>query len=187
MGGALFSRELFGQGPVRIVALEDAVAVAIDTERHAVSRDHGLQSVEIAERVFWFELKVSGEDLAGGVVLKANESEFRTAAFQPIMTAGIGEHHHAEAGTAQAAGAVLASAALLRRCQLGGAQNAAYGLAADRQMLFAVQFLAEMRIVEANILAADQFENRATLGSRESPGHRPSAIAVMHPGHGVGP
>ena len=56
---------------MRIVALEDAVAVAIDTERHAVSRDHGLQSVEIAERVFWFELKVSGEDLAGGVVLKA--------------------------------------------------------------------------------------------------------------------
>ena len=117
--GALFSRELFGQGPVRIVALEDAVAVAIDTERHAVSRDHGPQSVEIAERVFWFELKVGGEDLAGGVVLKADEGEFGAAAFQPIMTAGIGEHHHAEAGTAQAASAVPARAALLRRCQLG--------------------------------------------------------------------
>ena len=129
---------------------------------------------------------MGGEDLAGGVVLQADEGELGAAAFQPIMTAGVGEHHHAQAGTAQAASAVPARAALLRRCQLGAAQNAAYGLAADRQMLFAVQLLAEMRIVEANILAACQFENRPALGSGKSPGHGPSAIAVMHPGHGVG-
>ena len=118
LGGALFSGELFGHGPVGIVALKDAVAVAVEAERHAVSGDHGVQSAEITESVFRFELKVSREDLAGGVVLKANEGELGAAAFQPIMTAGIGEHHHAEAGTAQAAGAVLAGAALLRRCQL---------------------------------------------------------------------
>src|ERR1700687_4193903 len=112
MGGALFTGELFGQGPVGIVALEDAMAVAVETERHAVSSDHGAQSAEIAKSVFRFELKVSGEGLAGGVVLKADESELGAAAFQPIMTAGIGEHHHTEAGTAQAAGAVLAGAAL---------------------------------------------------------------------------
>ena len=37
LSGRLFSGELFGQGPVGIVALEDAVAVAIEAERDAVS------------------------------------------------------------------------------------------------------------------------------------------------------
>src|SRR5271167_2616399 len=149
MGGALFAGELFGQGPVGIVALEDAVAVAVEAERHAVRGDHGVQSAQIAEGVFGFELKMSGEDLAGGVVLKADEGEFGAAAFEPIMAAGVGEHHHAEAGTAQAASAVLARAALLRGSDFGTAQDAAHALAAERQMLFAVEFLAEMRIVEA--------------------------------------
>jgi len=34
---SLFSGELFGEGPVRIVALEDAMAVAVEAERNAVS------------------------------------------------------------------------------------------------------------------------------------------------------
>src|SRR5271168_580611 len=131
MGGALFPGELFGHGPVGIVALEDAVAVAVQAERDAVRRDHSVQSAEIPERIFRFELEVSGEDLAGGVILKADESELRTAAFEPIMTASVGEHHHAEARTAQAAGAVLAGAALLRRSQLGRTQDAADGFATD--------------------------------------------------------
>jgi hypothetical protein len=80
MGGALFTRELFGQSPVGIVALKDAVA----------GGDHGVQSTEIAESVFRFELGVSGEDLAGGVILKADQGELGVAAFQSIMTAGDG-------------------------------------------------------------------------------------------------
>jgi hypothetical protein len=154
LGGALFAGELFGHGPVGIVALEDAVAVAVKAERHAVSRDHGMHCAHIAERVFRFELKMSGEDLAGGIVLKADEGELGAAAFEPVMTAGVGEHHHAKARTAQAASAVLARAALLRRSQLGRAQNAAHALAADHEFLLAAQFFTEMRIVEAGILAA---------------------------------
>ena len=69
MGGALFTRELFGQGPVGIVALEDAVTIAVQAERHAVSRDHGVQRAHIAEGVFRFELKMGREDLAGGIIL----------------------------------------------------------------------------------------------------------------------
>ena len=135
LGGALFTGELFGHRPVGIVALKDAVAVAVEAEGHAVGGDHGLQSAEIAKSVFRFELEVSGEDLAGGVVLKADESELGAASFEPVMAAGVGEHHHAEAGTAQAAGAVLAGAAFLRRSQLGAAQDAAHGLAADDNVL----------------------------------------------------
>jgi hypothetical protein len=110
---------------VGIVALEDAVAIAVKAEGDTVSHDHGMHSAEITESVFRFQLKVSGEDLAGGVVLKADEGELGTATLQPIMTAGIGEHHHAEAGTAQAAGAILAGTALLRGSQLGSTQDAA--------------------------------------------------------------
>jgi hypothetical protein len=122
LGGPLFTGELFGHGPVGIVALEDAVAVAIKAEGHAVSHDHGVRRTHIAEGVFGFKLEVSGEDLAGGVVLKTDESEFGAAAFEPVMAAGVGEHHHAEARTAQAAGAILTGAALLRGSQLSGAQ-----------------------------------------------------------------
>jgi hypothetical protein len=57
----LFSGELFGQRPVGIVALKDGVAV--EAERNAVRDDHGVQSAEIAERIFGFELELSGENL----------------------------------------------------------------------------------------------------------------------------
>src|SRR5271165_4340505 len=186
LGGALFPGELFGYGPMGIVALEDAVAVAVDTEGHAVSGDHGVHRAHIAEGIFGFELKVSGEDLAGGVILKADEGELGAAAFQPVVAAGVGKHHHAEAGTAQAAGTILASPTLLRRSQLGAAQDAAHGLATDHEVLLAMKFLAEMRIVEALILAACQLEDRLAQGCGQSPGHGPSAVAVMHPSHGVG-
>jgi len=73
LGGRLFSGELFGQSPVGIVALKDAMAITVEAEGDAVSSDHGVQSAEIAESVFRFDLEVSGEDLAGGVILKADE------------------------------------------------------------------------------------------------------------------
>ena len=117
LGGRLFSGKLFGEGPVWIVALEDVVAVAVETERDAVGGNHGVQGAEIAEGIFGFELEVSGQDLAGGIVLKADERKLRAAAFEPVMTTGVGERHHAETGTGRPAGAILARPALLRRSQ----------------------------------------------------------------------
>jgi hypothetical protein len=162
------------------------MAIAIQAEGDAMSGDHGAQSAEITKGVFRFELKVRGEDLAGGIVLKADQSELGAAAFQPIMATGVGEHHHAEAGTAQAAGAVLAGTALLRGSQLGGAQDAAHGLAADLEFFLRVQFFTEMRIVKALILAARQCQDRPAQGRGQSPGHGPSAIAVLYPSDAVG-
>src|SRR5450755_2706376 len=159
LGGSLFAGELFGQGPVSIVALEDAVAVAVEAEGYAVRGDHGVQSAKIAESIFGFELEVGGQDLTGGVILKADERELRAAAFEPVMAAGIGERHHAEAGTGQAAGAVLVRPTLLGRRQFGGTQDAAYGLAADGEVLLGPKFFGEVGIVEALILAAGQAQN----------------------------
>jgi hypothetical protein len=96
MGWSLSTGELLGDSPMGIVTLEDAVAIAIEAERHAVGGDHGTQGEEIADGVFGFELEVGGEDLFGGVILKADQGELRAAAFEPIVRTGVGECHHAE-------------------------------------------------------------------------------------------
>src|SRR5208337_3624686 len=44
-----------------------------------------------------------------------------------------------------------------------------------------------MRIVEALILAAGQAQDELLLGDRNGPRHGATAIAVLHPGDGVGP
>jgi hypothetical protein len=106
-----------------MVALEDGVAVAVETERDAMRGDHGVEGGEIAGSIFGFELEVSGEDLTGGVILKPDERELGAAAFEPVMMAGVGERHHAQTGTGWATGAVLTRPALLRRGQFGGAQS----------------------------------------------------------------
>src|ERR1700690_26091 len=81
LGGSLFSGELFGERPVGIVALEDGVAVTVEAEWDAVRGDHGVEGAEIADGIFGFELEVSGQDLASGVVLKADQGELGPAAF----------------------------------------------------------------------------------------------------------
>jgi hypothetical protein len=63
------------------------------------------QSAKIAEGAFRFELEVSGENLAGGVVLKADESELEPSCFEPVVAASVGENHHATE-RALAAGAI---------------------------------------------------------------------------------
>ena len=63
-----------------------------------MSGDHGAESAEIAEGIFGFELEVSGQDLAGGVVLQADQRELGAAALEPVMTTGIGEGHHPKRG-----------------------------------------------------------------------------------------
>src|SRR5450755_822396 len=44
-----------------------------------------------------------------------------------------------------------------------------------------------MRIVEALVLAAGQAQDQLLLGKRNGPGHGTPAIAVLHPGDGIGP
>ena len=121
LSGSLFAGELFGECPVGVVALKDGVAIVVEAEGNAVGGDHGVQSAQIADSIFRFELEVSGEDLAGGVVLKTDEGEGGATALEPIVAASIGEDHHAETRTGRASGAILAGPAFLRRGQLGSA------------------------------------------------------------------
>ena len=82
-----------------IIALKNIVAIAIQTQRDAIGSDHGMQNAQIAKRIFGFALEARGKDLTGGVILKTDQCELWAAAFEPIMTAGISEHHHAETRT----------------------------------------------------------------------------------------
>ena len=134
LSGSLCSGELLGEGPVRIVALKDGVTIAVKAERNAVRGDQGVQGAKLAESIFGFELEMSGEDLRGSIVLKADEGECGAAALEPVMTAGMGERHPAETRSRRAAGAILAWPALLRRGQFRGSQDAPHGLAADREV-----------------------------------------------------
>jgi len=133
-----------------------------------------VQGAEIADRIFGFELEVSGEDLAGGVILKADESKGGAAAFEPVVTAGIGQRHHAKARAGRAAGAIFARPALLRRGEFRGPQDAPHGLAADGKILFSTKLFRQMRIVEALILASG-LGSRSTASGEEA---RPTAWSV---------
>ena len=154
LGGSWLTGELFGEGPVGIVARKDGVAIAVEAAGDAVGGDHGVEGAEIAESIFGFELEVRGKDLAGGVVLPADEGEDGATALEPVVATGVGEDHHAETRAGRATGAVLARPALVRRSPLGGAQDTAHGFAAHGQALLSAKFFYQMGIVEAPILAA---------------------------------
>ncbi len=130
---------------------------------------------------------MSGEDLAGGVVLKTDEGEFGPTALKPIMAAGVGQRHHAETRAGRASGAIFARPPLLRRGHFGGPQNTAHGFATEGEMVLGAQFLGQMGIVEAPILALRQAYDQLFLGSGDGPRHGASAIAMMNPADGIRP
>jgi len=105
LGWQLLTGEFFGDAPVGIVALEDAMAIAVEAEGHAVGGDELTQQLEVADGVLGFELEMGGGDSTGGVVLQSQQGEARPAAFEPVMATSVGQLHQAEAGTALAAGA----------------------------------------------------------------------------------
>src|SRR6202045_1564113 len=144
------------------------------------------KGAQITHGIFRLPLKLRGQDLPSGVILKAHQSELGTAAFQPIVATGIGEHHHAEARARDSTTAISASATFLRRGQFGSSQNTPRRFAAERQISLGAKFLREMRIVEALILAARQAQDQLLLGKRNGPRPALSTIAMLHPIQGIG-
>src|SRR6266478_5739733 len=124
--GLAFTGELFFDGPVVVVADEDAAVVAIQSEWHTVPADHLLKQAEIAESGFR-EKELRRQDFAGGVVL----------------------HEFSELGGTQSALTMRGSAALSRGAEAVLAQQAAKGLATEGKALVFHEFLAQMVVVEA--------------------------------------
>src|ERR1019366_447581 len=118
-----------------------------------------MKATKVTQSILGFELELGGQDVAGGVILEADEGEARTAALEPVVTTGIGLQHHASARAAWAAGAIFAGTTLLRGGQLGPPQNTAQGFAAEAESFILHQLVVKMRVVEAGILGAGQFSS----------------------------
>ena len=86
-----------------VVANEDAVAIAVETEGDAEAAQQAVEQAEIAACIFGGE-EFGDEDFARGVVQEAQQGELRAAIFQPAVQAGVEQQHLAFA-SARAGGA----------------------------------------------------------------------------------
>ena len=74
LGGLALAGEFFLDGPVIVVADEDAVAIAVEGRGDAEAAEQALEQVKVAFGGFRRE-ELSGEDFAGSVVLHAQSGE----------------------------------------------------------------------------------------------------------------
>ena len=148
LGGLTFSGELFFHRPKVVVAHEDAAVIAIKGEWSAMATQQLAEQGEITERGLGGE-ELGGEDFTGGIVLQAERSEPRAAAFEPIVGRAIQLHQFALASGSQTALAMSRRAAFAGRAQTGLAQKTTQRLTAEGEALDLAKLFAEMVIVEA--------------------------------------
>ncbi len=150
LGRLTFSSELFIDGPAVVVANEDAAVIAVKSQGHAEAAQQLAKQAEIAESGFRRK-ELRGQDFAGGVVLHAQSSEARSAAFEPVVRAAIELHEFAEPCGTQAALAMSRSPAFSWRAKTVLAQQATQGFAAQGKTLAFEELLAEVVVVEAGV------------------------------------
>ena len=156
--GLTAAGELFLHRPVIIVANEDAVAVAVETDGHAEAAQQAVEQAEIAARVFGEEEFGNG-NFASGVVEKAEQGKLRAAIFQPTVKTAVQQQHLSLASARKTALAMGGSASLAGRADPGRAQQAAQGLTPKREAFLLDQFFAEVMIVETGIGGAGQMQD----------------------------
>ena len=175
--GLAAAGELFFHRPVIVVANEDAVAVAVETEGYAEAAQQAVEQAEIAAGVFGGE-EFGDQNFASGVVQKAEQGKLRAAIFQPAMKAGVEQQHFAFASARQAALAMRGSATLAGRADPGRAQQTAKGFAPEREAFLLDQFFAEVMVVEAGIGGAGQMQDAIPHALRQAAMAGSSAAGV---------
>ncbi len=140
---------------MRIVAHEDAAAVAVKSGGYAKTAEQALQQVKIAFSRFGKE-ELRHEDFTAGVVLHPESGETRTATFEPVVRAAVELHELAFASDAHTALAMSGSAAFTWRAATFLAQHAAEGLATKGKTFDLVEFFTEVMIVETGIFGAGE-------------------------------
>ena len=158
LSGLALAGELFVDGPVIVVASEDAAAIAVEGDGNAVAAQQALEQAEIALGGFRGE-ELGGKDFAGSVVLHAQSGEQRAAAFEPVVGGAVELDQFAFAGRAQTALAMSGRPALAWRADAVGAEQAAQGFAAQREAFLFDELLVEMMVVEAGVACAGQGED----------------------------
>ena len=137
--------------------------IAVKSQWHTVATQQLAQQAEIAESGFGGE-ELRGEDFTCGVVLHAQSSELRPAAFEPVVQAAVKLQEFAKPSGTQAALAMSGSPAFSRRADPVLAQQAAKSFATEGKALALDQLLAEMVVIEAGIFAARQLHQLLAHG-----------------------
>ena len=158
MGGLALAGEFFLDGPVVVVANEDAAAIAVEGRGQAEAAEQALEQAKVAFGSFRRE-ELSGEDFAGSVVLHAESGEARATAFEPVVRAAVELHQFAFASDAQTALAMSGSATFTGRAEALAAQQAAEGFAAEREAFLFGELFAKVMVIEAGIASASQMQD----------------------------
>ena len=175
--GLALASEFFLERPVGIVTHEDAAAIAVKGRGHAEAAQQALQQVEIAFSGFREE-ELSGQDLAGGIILHAKQGEARTAGCEPVVWAAVELHEFAFASHTQTALAMSGRTALARGAVAFLAQEAAQGFATERKAFDLVELFAKVVVVEPSIFGAIQAQDRLTSALGQAARAGPAAVGV---------
>ncbi len=158
LGGLALAGEFFLDGPVIVIADEDAAAISVEGRGHAEASEQALEQAKVAFGGFRRK-ELSGEDFAGSVVLHAQSGETRAAAFEPVVRRAVELHQFAFASDAQTALAMSGRATFAGRAETLAAQQAAEGFTAEREAFLLDQFFAKVMVIEAGITGAGQLQD----------------------------
>src|ERR1700733_1979402 len=114
LSGLTLAGELFLNGPVIIIANEDAAAIAVESQRGAEAAEQAVEQAKIALGGFREE-ELGGEDFAGSVVLHTQSGELRAAALEPVVGRAVELNEFALARRAQTPLAMSGGTAFSRR------------------------------------------------------------------------
>jgi hypothetical protein len=169
--------ELFFHRPMIVVANEDAMTIAVETEGYAEAAQQAAEQAEIATRIFG-EKEFGDGNFARGVVQETEQSKLRAATFQPAVQAAIQQEHLALARACQAALAMRGSTTLAGRADPCRAQQAAKGFAPERETFLLDQFFAEVMVVETGLGGAGQLQDAIPQALRQAAMTGPPATGV---------
>jgi len=158
LSGFLLAGELFVDGPVLVVASENAAAIAVESDGDTVAAQQALQQAEIALGSFRGE-ELGGQDFAGSIVLHAQSGEPGAAAFEPVMRRAVELDQFALTSRAQTALAMSGWSALTRRTNAVDTEQPAQGFAAQREAFLFDELVVQVMIVEAGVARACQSED----------------------------
>lgn len=99
LGRLALAGEFFLDGPVVVIADEDAAAIAVEGRGHTEAMEQAVEQAKVAFGGFRGE-ELGGKDFAGSIVLHAESGETRATTFQPIVRRTVQLHQFAFASDA---------------------------------------------------------------------------------------
>lgn len=133
-----------------LVAMKDAMPVAVGRERQAVSTGHGFEEAEVAVSVLRVA-KLASDHRPGGIIHPGEERQPGTAPFQPVVCAAIDLQQHPRARHALAATAMAARPAAFGTLESGPVQDPAQRGVGDVEAFALGQELLEVQMVHLRV------------------------------------